>query len=62
MGNKQAKQASTEITDKRSFFFVENIYYWTKFGFIFILEIALLQANTQYTTQGRHIHNHSLPN
>jgi len=49
MGNKQAKQVSTELTDKRKLFGIPL----PKLDYIcFISEIALLKANTKYSEKG----------
>jgi len=60
MGNKQPKEVSTDLTEKRLFF--EDIHYRMKFCFFLILEIALLKANTKYNETGISIHNHFLSN
>ena len=54
MGNKQAKQVSTELTDKRKLFQIHS----SKIFIIIILEIALLKANTKYSEKGRDFHNY----
>ena len=51
MGNKKTKAISTELTQKRSF-----IEWLTKLLYIhifYLIEIALLQANTNYSEYGK---------
>jgi hypothetical protein len=52
MGGKQAKQTSTELTPKRSFL---NVFIVIDLHPYFVLDIALLKANTKFSEKGRHI-------
>ena len=58
MGNKQAKEVSTELTDKGSFLKIHLSQ--NKYLLILFSEIALLKANTKFSEKGRRFYSHLL--